>query len=383
MARVDALFKLRILIWTLIIGLWGVIVYQYLGEEEGVDNMKPLTGLYKGGPRSQTERLSPQPAPVPTPAPELPQPPAQPEPPPLVMPVSPAPSSGLDPKLDFIKPLPPRVDSNPALARLSARPGPIRRESRAKPDLPVPPGFVKSSLPHFNVYCEGSEASEEFLHLLENLHGNLMLDLAAFSPWAADEKVSIFLFKNQDTYRKVTGRPAWSGGATSVPKRKIYIYESDELTGILAHELCHVYYDGFFLGTKPDPLWLSEGMATLIQIERGLAAPNWLKENLDVLRHQGGYSMADLMHVDSTSGASDENVRLWYTQSYSVVRFLIRSQYKSSFYNFSRFLRDGKPVSEALYRAYGMPYTNLKALEYAWRYDVTTNGLSNLGPAQR
>ena len=61
-------------------------------------------------------------------------------------------------------------------------------------------------------------------------------------------------YRSQDTYRQVTGRPAWSGGASSVPKRRVYVYESDELPGILAHELCHIYYDGFYLDGRPDPL---------------------------------------------------------------------------------------------------------------------------------
>lgn len=81
--------------------------------------------------------------------------------------------------------------------------------------------------------------------------------------------------------------------------------------------------------------------------------------------------------------ASDTKVRLWYTQSYSIVRFLIRSQYKSSFYKFSEFLREGKDPTQALYRAYGMPYNRLKALEYAWRYDLANSTLSKLSQGGR
>jgi hypothetical protein len=200
-----------------------------------------------------------------------------------------------------------------------------------------------------------------------------MLDLVAFSPWARDERVAIYLFRDQDSYRRVTGRPSWSGGASSIKSRKIYLYESPESTGILAHELCHLYFDSFFVGGKPNPLWLSEGMATLVQTERGFAAPNWLRENLALLHRGGGLSLDELTDVDSTAGAGDESVRLWYTQSYSVVRFLIRAQFRSSFYRFCSHLRDGLPLHEALYRAYGMPFNRVKALEYAWRYDLQSS----------
>ena len=118
-----------------------------------------------------------------------------------------------------------------------------------------------------------------------------------------------------------------------------------------------------------------------VLIVRGQARPTWLRENLDVLEHGGGTSLEELMSLSSTSGQSDAKVRLWYAQSYSVVRFLIRTQTKSAFFNFSRNLREGRPVPEALYRAYGMPYNRLKALEYAWRYEITTHRLSHISGA--
>ena len=281
---------------------------------------------------------------------------------------------------DYIKGPAPERPSPPAtpygrtpVRQTQPRPAPPRVR-----EVPLPAGFVKRTTRHFTVYAETEPPSSEFMDLVENLHGNLMLDLAPFSPWAKDERVLIFLFKNQETYRQMTGRPAWSGGASSVPKRKVYLYESPELPGILAHELCHIYYDNFYASGQADPLWLSEGMATLIQIERGQARPNWLRENLEILERGGGLTLDELMSVNSTTGASDAKVRLWYAQSYSVVRFLIRTQYKSSFFKFSRYLREGRSVTESLYRAYGMPYNRLKALEYAWRYEITTNRLSHL-----
>ena len=76
-------------------------------------------------------------------------------------------------------------------------------------------------------------------------------------------------------------------------------------------------------------------------------------------------------------------MRLWYAQSYSMVRFLIRSRYRSNFFRFSEYLREGKDVTQALYRAYGMPYNRVKALEYAWRYELTSNSLTRLAPADR
>lgn len=361
----DAVFRLRVLIWVLVLGLWGMMVYQYLGEEELEEAaaMRPIENPFPGLPLpappaaplpdaerafAEGRRLAET---APEPQPETPETP---------------PSS-----IDFVK---------PELAPRPRRPT-VRPEQRVRQETPIPAGFARTVTRHFIVYSEGAPASERFIRLLENLHGNLMLDLAPLSPWANDERVSIFLFKNQDTYRQVTGRPPWSGGASSVPKRKVYVYESEELPGILAHELCHIYFDGFFLEGKSNPLWLSEGMATLVQVERGLAAPNWLRENVERLERGAGFSIAELTSLASTAGQSDERVRLWYAQSYSLVRFLIRSQYKSSFLKFCTHLRDGRDVTQALYRAYGMPFNRLKALEHAWRYDLASRSVTRLAPS--
>jgi hypothetical protein len=396
----DVLLRLRVLIWVLVISLWGVMVYQYLGEDEKESAaMRQIVNPYPSAEPSEPE---PPDRPASAVAPNLVA--SLPAAPGLVVPdKSVEPSNMIVAPTGDIGPAPPnaRREESPVVEALaSPQPGraaprqgvpPARqalrrswREDRSAPlpDPPVPAGFQKSVTRHFNVYAEQYEASDRFLELIENLHGNLMLDLAPFSPWASDQKVSIFLFKSQDAYRRVTGRPPWSGGASSVSRRKVYVYESEELPGILAHELTHIYFDGFFLDGSSDPLWLSEGMATLLQVERGLAAPNWLRDNLATLESGGGLPFESFMGVTTTSGWSDDKVRLWYAQAYSVVRYLIRTQYRSSFYKFASYIRDGRPVSEALYRAYGAPYTRIRALEIAWRHEISRGALDRLPAGQ-
>jgi hypothetical protein len=402
----DVLLRLRVLIWVLVISLWGVMVYQYLGEDEKeATAMRPVVNPYSAVDAGLPPRPAENPSAVPdrTVSSDAPNvvaslpPSAAPLPSGAAGPegmirapegaVGPAPSGERREEDGSVAAPPPAPAPRPARtarvphARLPPRK--VWREDRNTPlpDPPIPEGFQKSVTRHFNVYAEQYEASDRFLELIENLHGNLMLDLAPFSPWASDQKVSIFLFKSQDAYRRVTGRPPWSGGASSVPKRKVYVYESEELPGILAHELTHIYFDGFFLDGSTDPLWLSEGMATLLQVERGLSAPNWLRENLGTIEAGGGLPFESFMGVSTTSGWTDDKVRLWYAQAYSVVRYLIRTQYRSSFYKFAAYIRDGRPVPESLYRAYGAPYTRVRALEIAWRHEVSRGSLDKLPSA--
>ena len=372
------------------------MVYQYLGEEE-----QELAKMKRIAPYEAARPLPPAPAQAPahdegaiaaaSPPEAAAYAPAA--VPPAALrgnPPSGAPSvAGLNviPSSDYVGAAPAggtrRAPVDPGAAPASPpRPAPTTRsrEDRTSPaDMPTPAGFVRTNTRHFTVFAEQYPASDRFLELIESLHSNLMLDLAPFSPWASNERTMIFLFKNQDTYRRVTGRPIWSGGASSVGKRKLYVYESEELPGIVAHELTHIYFDGFFLDGTANPLWLSEGMATLVQVERGLAAPNWLRENIERLEQGEGFPIDKLTAVTTTAGWPDAKVRLWYAQCYSITRFLIRTQYRSSFYKFSAHLRDGRPAPEALYRAYGAPYTRMVALEHAWRYELSRTQMAKLG----
>jgi hypothetical protein len=275
---------------------------------------------------------------------------------------------------------PPKADSvtkdmipgHSAEEKTAMRPSGTRRETYPE----TPKGFSMEETRNFVVYEEGLKVSDELKNTVENLHGSIMLDLAAFSPWTRENKVFIFYSQTPGAYRRITGRPAWSGGAASLSERKIYLYKSDEAFGILAHELTHIYFDGFFTPSNPSPLWLSEGIATYVQSERGYSTPNWLARNLELLQKGGGFKLKDLVRIEDLQNAGEENVRLWYAQSYSVVRFLLKIKAGDAFYVFCKGVRDGKPVARALYQAYGMPYNKLSSLEYAWRYDLKTGKLA-------
>lgn len=345
----DVHFRLRAAIWVLLIGLWGVMVYQYLGDnDDETVAMKPVANPFPGLAASNAGSIA------------------------GLATMPPDSTRAVRGSIAPAQPIAPATSPETETTTAPAGTSRVQEERSAPlPDPPVPAGFVKVTTPHFNIYSEEAEPSDRFRELIENLHTNLMLDLAPFSPWARDERVSIFLFQNQETFRQMTGRPPWSGGASSVARRRVYIYKSPELPGILAHELTHIYFDGFFRGGVNDPLWLSEGMATLVQVERGLAAPTWLRENLQLLSDGGGLPLDKLMAASSTSGWPDEAVRLWYAEAYSVVRYLIRTQHHASFYRLAVGLRDGAPMTEALYRAYGPPFNRVRSLELAWRGEIS------------
>lgn len=356
----DILGKLRVVFWGLIIGLWGLFMYQYIGNDLALlPRIRLAKNPFSGKPPAErTIRKTQAPAPYIRPV----QPGSN-----MVSPIS----GGLDIReigADGER-MPEHSDLEKTAVDLSAG-----RREEAPPK--APPGFAMRKTSHFVIYEEGPEVSEDLIENMENLHGNIMLDLVAFSPWTRDRKVFVFFANNQDTYQRLTDRPAWSGGVASLSQRKIYLFKSEDAFGILAHELTHIYFDSFFPSDRPSPLWLSEGLATYVQSERGYSNPRWLSKNLALLGGGGGFKLADLVRIDNMQGADEDNVRLWYAQSYSIVRFLMRMKAGEAFYIFCKRLRDGSPIHQALFQAYGMPYNKISSLEYAWRYDLKTGKIS-------
>ena len=365
----DILHKLRILFWGLVIGLWGLFMYQYMDED--MSSLK----RFKIGKNPFSDRTEPRPTlnKYPIPAPFVPQQPQGTAPQPG-QPVQPLSSLNLV-KAGDVK----DVVSTPLIPEHSAGENAGVAADEKEGSYPKPPaGFAMEVTRHFVIYEEGAEVSEELSGTLESLHGNIMLDLVAFSPWTREKKVYIYYSQSGETYRRLTGRPTWSGGAASLGERKIYVYKSDEAFGILAHELTHIYFDSFFPASNPSPLWLSEGIATYIQSERGFSTPNWLQLNLKLLEGGSGFKLNDLVRIENMHGADEDNVRLWYAQSYSVVRFLMKLKAGNAFYIFCKNLREGSPAHRALYQAYGMPYNKLTSLEYAWRYDLKTGKIAGI-----
>lgn len=367
----DILHKLRVLFWFLVTALWGIFLYQYMSEDlNSVPKIKLSRNPFSKGEKKIIERKYIEPENLKSSSVYISSYSQQniqatTETIPTVFESS---SSRIYVDLSEIKDIPSmhieREKSN------------ISSHVQMTEDNPSPPpsGFEMEKTKHFFVYQEG-RIQRSLLEDIENLHGNIILDLIAFSPWQRDKRVSIYFAKDPKTYQKLTGRPAWSGGAADTASRKIYLYESEEAFGILAHELTHIYFDSFF-DKKINPLWLSEGMAVYIQVERAGSYPRWLKENLEILKNGGGYKVSDLMRIETLEGADDKSVKLWYAQSYSLVLFLMRSKMGDAFYQFCKNINNGDNVSLALFKAYGPPYNKLSSLEVVWRYDLKTGKLS-------
>lgn len=235
--------------------------------------------------------------------------------------------------------------------------------------LPPPPGFTTGETFNYLIYREKEPVSAKLKSVLDTIHGNLMLDLTPFTLVSKPSKILVMLFDDKNNYMQFTKRPSWSGAASDLRADTMYVLEGRNFYPLSVHELTHLYFDGYFLPAV-SPLWLSEGMAVYMQIFASGQTPSWLDKNLRNILSGRYIPLENMMQMEELSSLSTEQAELWYTQAYSVVNYLLNERSRDEFYRFCNELKDGAAVYQALFRAYGRPFTKVSVLQNVWLLDL-------------
>ena len=236
--------------------------------------------------------------------------------------------------------------------------------------LPPPPGFMTADTYNFLIYRQEQPVTPSLKTVLDTIHGNLMLDLTPFTMVLKPNKILVMLFNQRASYMTYTKRPAWSGASSDLRSDSLYVVEAPGFYPLTVHELTHLYFDGYFLPTI-SPLWLSEGMAVYMQILASKDKPSWVEESLlQIVRDNQLIPFEEMMAAETLDKYSNDAAALWYTQAYSVVDYLLNHRSRDEFYRFCNELKANTPVYQALYRAYGMPFNKVSALQNVWLHDL-------------
>lgn len=243
--------------------------------------------------------------------------------------------------------------------------------------LPPPPGFMTGETFNYLIYREKNPVQEKLKSVLDTIHGNLMLDLTPFTLVSKPNKILVMLFAQRESYMNFTKRPPWSGAASDLKADTMYVLEGKSFYPLSVHELTHLYFDGYFLPTI-SPLWLSEGMAVYMQIYATRQKPSWVDKSLNNVL-QGRYiPLETLVEMEDLSSLTTEQAEMWYSQAYSVVDYLLNERSRDEFYRFCNELKSGAPLHQALYRAYGMPFTKVSVLQNVWLHDLAKHPKGHL-----
>lgn len=193
-----------------------------------------------------------------------------------------------------------------------------------------------------------------------------------------EQPVDIYIYgKTEDMRDAVLYEPGWTGGQAFPPYNVVIIgidqqmLEWGKLTE--AHELTHVVTGHMtFNCLWGMPTWLNEGLSMYSEGKLDAASQSHFE---DAVRDD------TLMSLRSLSGGFSEKsdkADLSYSESFSVVTFVLETYGRNKMTALLKSLRDGNTVDEAMQAIYGF---DTDGLEDAWRKGIKAKARAVTGAA--
>jgi hypothetical protein len=182
-----------------------------------------------------------------------------------------------------------------------------------------------------------------------------------------DSPIDLYVYPNYDDMKEaILYEPSWTGGM-AFPEYNIFIMgisgsDADWDQNTVIHELTHILVGHLTFSCLGDvPTWLNEGLAMFSEGKLDSTSQSQLDQ---AIRDD------TLLTVRSLNGGFSElsdKANLSYSQSHSIVNFLIKTYGQEKMTQLLKSLRDAKTIDEALLGIYGF---DSDGLEDAWRQSV-------------
>ena len=213
-------------------------------------------------------------------------------------------------------------------------------------------------------WYSGSQASAQKLLSSAQLGLDHNKENAGLTP---NEPINIYVYSNLNDLRDaVLYEPSWTGGLTYSDHNIILIgiIKSDPEwnQNVIVHEITHVLVGNFTFSCLGGlPTWLAEGLAVYSEGKLDTNSQEQLDEAIQ---------NDTLLTVRSLSAGFSEvssKASLSYSQSYSIVKFLIETYGQDKMNELLTSLRDGMAIDDALMETYGF---DVEGLDDAWREGI-------------
>lgn len=184
---------------------------------------------------------------------------------------------------------------------------------------------------------------------------------------STDQPIDLYIYANSgDLQEAILYEPSWTGGEAFPPFNIVIIgISTSQLSwGRRAevHELTHVVVGHLTFSCLSDvPTWLNEGLAVYSEGDLQPASQAQLDQAIQ---------NDTLLTVRSLSGGFSEianKANLSYSESYSIVKFLLDAYGRDKMTALLFALRDGNAIDPALQQVYGF---DIEGLEDAWRASI-------------
>ena len=221
---------------------------------------------------------------------------------------------------------------------------------------------------HFILYYKDvpMEFVDEVLSRCEGYYNKITeaLGFTRYNFWLWDNRAKIYVYNDAEEYKAKTGQPSWSSGCVSINEKviKTFPLASGFFDTLLPHELGHIIFRefvGFY--NQNIPLWLDEGVASYQEMSKRFAAKGYVRR---AVKENNFIPLTRLSQINLSLISEPAAVTLFYSESVSIIDYLISKFGSGNFVNFCRALRDGKTLEGAIRGAY--PFRDLSELNTAW-----------------
>lgn len=221
---------------------------------------------------------------------------------------------------------------------------------------------------HFVIYYKSApedviqqlsaKAEEYYNKIADNL------GFRRYNFWLWDNRASIYLHDDTESYQKATGQPSWSAGAAELHQKVIHSFLGAMrfFETVLPHEMGHIIFREFVgFDNSAVPLWLDEGVASYQGDVNELLVKNTLCE---AIAEKTFIPLPELSQIDLRSLRDEAKIKLFYTEAVGVILYLIKTFGKDAFVFFCQSLRDKRDFERALATAY--KFGNTLQLNEGW-----------------
>jgi hypothetical protein len=206
---------------------------------------------------------------------------------------------------------------------------------------------------HFIIYYTVNVTKpyvRELLRQAEKYYSDITdkLGFRRFNFWTWDNRCKIYLYASKELYYNNTKQPEWSKASVSIKDRSIHSFTLEQyfIDTILPHEMGHLIFREFIGMKAALPLWLDEGIATMVEENKGRR----LAKAKEIV-HTDAFIPLD--KLTSLSISSIEDPSAFYAEAASVIEFLLAEYGEDNFIEYCRSLRDKEGWLQALDDVYG------------------------------
>jgi tetratricopeptide (TPR) repeat protein len=238
----------------------------------------------------------------------------------------------------------------------------------ARASREVLPGDYREALtPHFRVRHKNNHVARDVARVSETVYAEIFKDLGCVTHLR--NPILITIYPTQEEYVEQGGFASWSGGGHRLARRRgdlsdhrIYCYQGQTrlTTAVIPHEVAHALFIHRLNYPQGVPLWANEGFAVLRE------PPHFQKYLRRILAEElSRKKIIPLRELLAQTDYPQDQVELYYAESFSLVEFLVELESLNTFVQFVKAIAVPRPDLDAALKSH-FDLWGRQALENRW-----------------